>query len=75
MLHFYPDLIKQINIAKNHYVCVTPTKEFQIKHYRKREWVPYILEQCSDKEQAFKNWMKRDALFADDVRKQRKYEK
>lgn len=27
--------------------------DFQISHYRKREWVPYVLEGCSDKEKLF----------------------
>lgn len=67
---FMPQLMNEINIDNSHYACVTPTKDFQIEHYRKREWVPYVLEGCSDKEQAFKNWMERDALFADEVRKQ-----
>ena len=39
-------------------------------HYRKREWVSYVLEGCSDKEKAFMNWMNRDILFAQDVQKQ-----
>lgn len=62
--------MKKLNIDNNHYVCITPTKDFQIDNYKKREWVPYVLEGCSDKEKAFENWMERDALFAEDVRKQ-----
>ena len=45
-------------------------KEFQISHYKKREWVPYVLEGCSDKEKAFSNWMNRDILFAQEVQRQ-----
>lgn len=48
----------------NEYISIIPTPDFQISHYKEREWVPYILEGCSDKEQAFDNWMKRDILFA-----------
>lgn len=65
-----PRLMKQENISDSRYICITPTKEFQVEHYKKREWIPYILEGCSDKEKAFENWMNRDALFAEDVRKQ-----
>lgn len=39
-------------------------------HFRKREFVPYILEGCSDIKKAFSNWMDRDILFAKEVQKQ-----
>jgi hypothetical protein len=32
--------------------------------------VPYVLAGCSDRQQAFANWMERDALFATAVQKQ-----
>lgn len=50
--------------------AITPTKEFQISHYRKRDFVALVLEGCSDKETAFLNWMDRDFLFAREVRRQ-----
>lgn len=65
-----PELIKASGIPSNHYICMTPTREFQITHYRKRAWVSLILEGCTDKEKAFENWMERDALFAEEVRRQ-----
>ncbi len=46
------------------YISIVPTPAFQISHYREREWVPYILRDCTDREKAFDNWMKRDILFA-----------
>ena len=49
------------------YVTIVPSPEFQISHYREREWVPYVLEGCSDKEKAFDNWMQRDILFAQQI--------
>jgi len=58
---FLPSLIRT---AKTHYICIVPTKEFQIKHYSDRTWVNDYLSSCSDREKAFKNWMERDALFA-----------
>lgn len=67
---FLPELMKECNIAYNRYVCITPTKEFQIEHFKNREWISYILDECSDKEQSFVNWMERDALFAEKVRMQ-----
>ena len=53
-----------------HYVAITPSREFQISRYRERPWVPYVLQDCTDKELAFANWMERDALFAEDIRRQ-----
>lgn len=67
---YLPDLMKSINIPNNRYLSITPTKDFQVSHYSKREWVPYVLQDCSDKDKAFENWMERDALFAKDVQRQ-----
>lgn len=52
------------------YICMVPSSKFQISHYEKREWVPFVLEGCSDKKLAFDNWMNRDILFALLVREQ-----
>lgn len=65
-----PRLARQLMLPDSRYMAMTPTKEFQVFHYSKREWVPYVLAQCSDKEKAFENWMERDALFAQAVRQQ-----
>ena len=51
-------------------MALTPEREFQLFHYSKREFVPYILRDCTDKKIAFANWMERDILFAKDVQKQ-----
>ena len=67
---YLPDLMKAINVPHNQYLSITPTKTFQVAHYSQREWVPYVLQDCSDKEKAFENWMERDALFAKDVQLQ-----
>ena len=56
-----------VKYKKKEYISIIPTPDFQISHYKEREWVPYILEGCSDKQQAFDNWMKRDILFAGQV--------
>lgn len=67
---YLPILMKKAGIPESQYLSITPTKEFQLFHYSKREWIPYILKECSDKEKAFENWMERDVLFAQDVQRQ-----
>jgi len=67
---FLPNLIDKMGVAKTRYICIVPTREFQIKHYSKRPWVNDYLSSCSDKEKAFNNWMERDVLFALSVLKQ-----
>lgn len=64
---YMPHLMKRMRIPNNRYIAITPTNEFQISHYKEREWVDYVLKDCSDKEKAFDNWMIRDNLFAENV--------
>ena len=45
-------------------IWIVPTKEFQLKEYAHRDWVENILSQCQDPQQAWHNWMGRDAGFA-----------
>ena len=54
--------------GKKEYITIIPTPDFQVSHYKERPWVPFVLEGCSDKQQAFDNWMKRDILFAEQVK-------
>lgn len=65
-----PTLVHCCHIPSDRYIAITPTKAFQVAHYSRREWVPHVLAGCSDVEKAFENWMERDALFAQTVRKQ-----
>ena len=67
---YLPTLMKSLDVPYNRYLSITPTKDFQMFHYSQRDWVPYVLQDCSDKEKAFENWMERDALFAKDVQRQ-----
>ncbi len=67
---YLPVIAKEAGIPAHRYISVTPTAEFQLFHYSRREWVPYVLEGCKDKAKAFENWMERDILFAEDVRRQ-----
>jgi hypothetical protein len=64
---YLPNLIGKLNISKNRYISITPTKKFQVSQYEKREWISYALEGCNNKEKAFANWMERDAMFAEEV--------
>ena len=65
-----PHLVKELECQASYYLCLTPTADFQKKHYIQREWVPYVLEGTTNPEQAFENWMRRDILFAQMVRKE-----
>ena len=65
-----PHLVKELECPVSSYLCLTPTADFQKKHYIQREWVPYVLEGTTNPEQAFENWMQRDILFAQIVRKE-----
>lgn len=67
---YLPKLMKQISIPGNKYIAMVPTEAFQIYHYSKREWVPFVLAECRDPEKAFQNWMQRDILFAKEVAQQ-----
>lgn len=63
-----PEFAEKMKLAKNRYICMTPSREFQMDKYRERKWIKYYLSECSDWEQAFDNWMARDAEFAKQVR-------
>ena len=65
-----PHLLKKLECPASSYLCLTPTADFQKKHYIQREWVPYVLEGTTNPKQAFENWMQRDILFAQMVRKE-----
>jgi hypothetical protein len=46
-------------------IWVVPSEAFQREHYPQRgAWVQEILHQCTDPEQALRNWMDRDVAFA-----------
>lgn len=73
-LSMAPNNSRGKHIPRNRYFSIVPSKEFQIYHYKQREWVPYVLSECKDKEKAFLNWMERDALFALNIHNQCKME-
>lgn len=59
-----PDEVIRILPKKTKAVWLVPTSDFQKAHYSKRDWVRGILAQCENPEDAFHNWMERDARFA-----------
>jgi hypothetical protein len=63
-----PDLLKRAHVRLDRAVWLVPTPEFQIRHYAARNWVAAYLRDCADPEAAFRNWMRRDILFAQQVR-------
>ena len=67
---FLPEVMRAWGVAPQRYVAITPTREFQISRYSQRPWVPHVLRDCSDPAAAFANWMERDALFAEEIRRQ-----
>ena len=67
---FLPEIVRGWGVPPQRYVAITPTREFQWSRYAERPWVPHVLRECSDHQAAFANWMARDALFAEEVRRQ-----
>lgn len=61
---FTPNLIANQGVAFHRYICIVPTEAFQREKYAQRDWVGQFLSDCKDPEDAFENWMRRDALFA-----------
>ena len=65
-----PELVAPLLAAQNRAVWMLPTADFQWQHYRQRAWAKDVVKDCSDPEQAFRNWMERDVQFARQVRGQ-----
>ena len=64
-----PHLISSLDLDVS-YLCITPSADFQKEQYAKREWVPYVLQNSSNPQLAFDNWMNRDILFAQRCRRE-----
>jgi len=67
---YLPNLMNKKDIAKDRYLAIIPTRNFQINHYIQREWIHSVLDGCSDFQKAFNNWMDRDSLFVEEVIRQ-----
>lgn len=60
-----PHLVEPLVSSASQALWVVPTPAFLHERYPKRgEWVGEILAQCSRPDEAFSNWMSRDAAFA-----------
>lgn len=59
-----PANVQKINVAKENYICIVPTAEFQLDKYSERGWVSHYLRESKDAKSAFSNWMQRDIEFA-----------
>lgn len=62
-----PHLLASLGIAPTQAIWIVPTEAFQRHHYTQRDWRHDILRDCTDPEQAWQNWMARDAGFAREV--------
>jgi 2-phosphoglycerate kinase len=62
-----PECVSPLLLNPCHAIWIVPTEEFQLREYAQREWVENILSQCRDPQQAWQNWMGRDAGFARSV--------
>ncbi|MEC0282675.1 hypothetical protein SAMN04489762_3012 [Terribacillus saccharophilus] len=65
-----PHMVAPLLTDLHHAIWMVPTPEFQIEHYKKREWIHRILDQYDDPGLAFSNWMERDSGFGKRVAKQ-----
>jgi hypothetical protein len=60
-----PERVQDVLAERRHAIWIVPTEAFQRETYARRgEWVGEILAQCTRPEQAFENWMARDAAYA-----------
>ena len=59
-----PECVTPLLKNPNQAIWIVPTEEFQLKEHARREWVENILSRCRDPQQAWQNWMGRDAGFA-----------
>ena len=66
-----PVLVHHVLAEPQQAIWVVPTEEFQRERYPQRgAWVQEIVSQCTDPEQALRNWMDRDVDFAYWVREE-----
>ncbi len=65
-----PEYIKKKGIPDDRYVCMLPTRSFQMKEFSERGWLTRYLGGTSDPDQALTNWLERDARFSQIVREE-----
>jgi len=59
-----PELLAGHGVERRSAIWIVPTEHFQRERYAQRAWRHDVLAGCTDKEQAWNNWMERDASFA-----------
>jgi len=59
-----PELLAGQGVERRRAIWIVPTEHFQRERYAQRAWRHDVLADCGDKEQAWNNWMERDASFA-----------
>lgn len=62
-----PELVVGLLDDPNKAIWIVPRPDFQVRRYAQREWVQGILKHCREPQIAFKNWMERDARFAEQI--------
>ncbi|HYO49274.1 MAG TPA: hypothetical protein VEW94_05430 [Chloroflexia bacterium] len=62
-----PECVAPLLTRWNQAIWVVPTEHFQRTQYARRDWVKNILRQCRQPNEAWENWMGRDAAFARQV--------
>ncbi|MEK3795932.1 hypothetical protein MKX42_29705 [Paenibacillus sp. FSL R7-0204] len=67
-----PDLVEPLLKRKERAIWLIPSEQFQRSQYSRREWIHGILQATENPERSFENWMRRDALFADKVKREAK---
>lgn len=66
-----PDCVKEVLATPSSAIWSIPEETFHRAMYQQRgAWVQQILNQCSDPQQAFDNWMQRDMAFAKHIASQ-----
>lgn len=65
---FMPELLHAAGVAADRCVFATCPRALHDERYARRDWMPLMLDGCSDPERAFELWMDRDELFAEHVR-------
>lgn len=62
-----PEFLPQYGFDTRRAVFLTPSRDFQLEHYARRDFIHTILKDCSDPAAAFANWMERDQRFGLEV--------
>jgi len=62
-----PELLGRLGVSPARVVYLVPTREFQVAHYSRREFIGGILAQCANPQAAFASWMERDARFGEEI--------